>query len=183
MDSLLDTIRDTTVALAPAPAPPTTTMAAADSTSTTSNPMVVSRTMASSKDMVSRVATKGMYPHQHLPTLLDQSTNFSSHRSGEQGPGGAQDGERGLGGALAGGLAGGFAGHKADHGFLGAVGGAILGHIAQDGWKQHKDKKEHEQQQQEYGGYGGSQYGGPPSQGGSGGNPMMDQLGSFFNKR
>lgn len=58
----------------------------------------------------------------------------------------AQEGERGLGGALTGGLAGGFGGHQAGHGIIGAIGGALLGSFAQDKLKKHKENKMEEQQ-------------------------------------
>lgn len=45
-----------------------------------------------------------------------------------QGP----EADRGLLGAAAGGAAGAFGGHKVGHGFLGAVGGAILGSLTED---------------------------------------------------
>ena len=103
-------------------------------------------------------------------------------RSHEQsGPGGAQEGERGIGGALAGGAAGGFAGHKANHGFLGTVGGALVGHFAEEAAKKHKNKDEGHSK---YGGQGG--YGAPSSHhsshGGSSSGGMMDQLGNFLKK-
>merc|ERR1711939_711236 len=40
--------------------------------------------------------------------------------------------DRGLLGAMAGGAGGAFLGHKAGHGFLGTIGGAIMGSIAED---------------------------------------------------
>ena len=61
----------------------------------------------------------------------------------------AAEGERGLGGALAGGAAGAFGGHQAGHGFLGAIGGAIIGSLAEDKFKDHKH---HKQDEQQYGG-------------------------------
>lgn len=78
-------------------------------------------------------------------------------------------------------MAGGFAGHKADHGFLGTIGGAIMGSIAEDAVKKHRHKDEQEgyPPQGGYGGYG-QQGGYPPSQGGSG--SMMDNIGNFFKK-
>lgn len=54
--------------------------------------------------------------------------------------------DRGLLGAMAGGAGGAFLGHKAGHGFLGTIGGAILGSIGEDFAK----KKKH----------GGSSWGG-----------------------
>lgn len=100
-------------------------------------------------------------------------TDHSGYEQQQGAPGEAQEGERGLAGALAGGAAGGFAGHKANHGFLGTIGGAIIGSIAEDAMKKHKN---HDQGP---GGPSPGPYGGPPSNQGSG---MMDQLGGFFKK-
>ena len=58
-------------------------------------------------------------------------------------PGEGQDGERGIGGAIAGGLAGGFGGHKLGHGVLGTIGGAILGSLAEDGVKKYSQGHGH----------------------------------------
>jgi hypothetical protein len=44
-------------------------------------------------------------------------------------------------GALAGGAAGSFAGHKANHGFLGTIGGAVAGSMLEDAYKDKKHKK------------------------------------------
>ena len=49
-----------------------------------------------------------------------------------QGPGAPQEGERGVLGALGGGAAGTYIGKKTCHSFLGAVGGAIVGSLAED---------------------------------------------------
>jgi predicted lipid-binding transport protein (Tim44 family) len=57
---------------------------------------------------------------------------YPADPNGPPPPGGAAEGERGLGGALLGGLAGGVAGHRKNHGVLGALGGALLGSYAQD---------------------------------------------------
>jgi hypothetical protein len=87
----------------------------------------------------------------HANLLTDSST--SSQQAG--GPGGAQEGDRGLLGAMGGAAAGGFAGHKAGgHGFLGAVGGAILGSLAEDFAKDRK--KGSHSPQPGAGGYGDS---------------------------
>ncbi len=48
--------------------------------------------------------------------------------------------DRGLLGAIGGGFGGHFLGKKANHGFLGTVGGAILGSLAQDFAKDKKKK-------------------------------------------
>ncbi|PWY77005.1 CNVH-domain-containing protein [Aspergillus heteromorphus CBS 117.55] len=60
-------------------------------------------------------------------------------------PAEAAEHEKGLMGALAGGAAGGFAGHKVNHGILGTIGGAMMGSVAEDGIKKHKEKKEAEE--------------------------------------
>lgn len=91
-------------------------------------------------------------------------------------PGEAQEGERGLGGAIAGGIAGGFAGHKANHGILGTIGGAIVGSILEDAVKKHGEKKEHEQ------GSHGNPYGQSGSQGSHSGvfGSLSDTASSFL---
>jgi hypothetical protein len=58
--------------------------------------------------------------------------------------------DRGLMGALAGGAVGAYGGHKVNHGFLGAVGGAIAGSLAEDALK--KKKKEKKEKKQRPGG-------------------------------
>lgn len=59
------------------------------------------------------------------------------------------DSERGLAGALTGGLAGGFTGHKLNHGFLGSVGGAIIGSLIEYQLKKSGGRDHHQQQQQQ----------------------------------
>jgi hypothetical protein len=49
-----------------------------------------------------------------------------------QGPDAAQEGERGILGALGGGAAGTYVGKQTCHGFLGAIGGAIMGSLTED---------------------------------------------------
>ncbi|KAJ9658494.1 hypothetical protein H2198_003646 [Neophaeococcomyces mojaviensis] len=56
----------------------------------------------------------------------------------ESGPTSGSEGERGLLGALGGAAGGGFIGHKTCHGFLGTVGGAIVGSLTEDWAKKHK---------------------------------------------
>ncbi|KIV81517.1 hypothetical protein PV11_03694 [Exophiala sideris] len=51
----------------------------------------------------------------------------------------AQD--RGFMGAVAGGALGAYGGHKVHHGFLGTIGGAITGSMAEDAYKKHKKEK------------------------------------------
>jgi len=53
------------------------------------------------------------------------------------------DGERGLLGAIGGGVGGHFLGKKANHGFLGTIGGAILGSLTEDFAKDKKKKHKH----------------------------------------
>ncbi|KAL9109841.1 MAG: hypothetical protein Q9227_005544 [Pyrenula ochraceoflavens] len=65
----------------------------------------------------------------------------------------APEGERGLGGALAGGAAGAFFGHKQGHGVLGTIGGAIMGSLAQDKFKDHGKHGKHHGKSS-WGGYG-----------------------------
>ncbi|PYH99342.1 hypothetical protein BO71DRAFT_479589 [Aspergillus ellipticus CBS 707.79] len=57
---------------------------------------------------------------------------------------GAEDaeGQRSLGGTLLGGATGYYLGHKKDHGFLGAVGGALLGNFVGDKLKGGKEEEE-----------------------------------------
>lgn len=111
----------------------------------------------------------------HLIPLEQRLTDHSyynqeQHAQQQGAPGEAQEGERGLMGALAGGVAGGYGGHKVNHGFLGTIGGAIMGSLAEDAVKKHRKHEDGPPQ--------GSQYGGPPpSQGGP-----MDQLGGFFKR-
>jgi len=50
------------------------------------------------------------------------------------------DQDRGLMGAIGGGLGGAFLGKKANHGFLGTVGGAILGSVTEDLFKKKKQQ-------------------------------------------
>ncbi|KAL9622159.1 MAG: hypothetical protein Q9160_003502 [Pyrenula sp. 1 TL-2023] len=69
----------------------------------------------------------------------DQSNPQHQGQPGQNAPydPNAPEGERGLGGALAGGAAGLFLGKKTGHSFLGSVGGAIMGSLAQDKYKDH----------------------------------------------
>lgn len=118
------------------------------------------------------------FPHLSLHSSCTDRDHSGYEQEQQGAPGEAQDGERGIAGALAGGAAGGFAGHKVNHGFLGTIGGAIIGSIAEDAVKKHRKD---DQSPPQYGAPPpGSQYGGPPSNSGSGG--MMDQLGGFFKK-
>lgn len=70
---------------------------------------------------------------------------------------------------MGGAAAGGFGGHKAGHGFLGAVGGAIMGSLAED---YAKDRKKH-------GGHSPKPGAGGYSQGGG---SSLGGIGSFFGK-
>ncbi len=69
----------------------------------------------------------------------------------------APEGERGLGSSLAGGAAGYFMGKRANHGLMGAVGGAILGNYLGD---KRKDHKHHGQHGGSSSSWGGSSWGG-----------------------
>ncbi|KAJ9273258.1 hypothetical protein DTO212C5_843 [Paecilomyces variotii] len=83
---------------------------------------------------------------------------------GEGAPGAdpnAADGERGLGSSLIGGAAGYYLGHKKNHGFLGAVGGAILGNIIGDKIKEHRHHEGSGHPGSSHGSsFGGSSWGG-----------------------
>ncbi|PYH94000.1 CNVH-domain-containing protein [Aspergillus ellipticus CBS 707.79] len=68
-----------------------------------------------------------------------------SPSNGPTDPAEAGEHDKGLMGAMAGGAAGGFAGHKVNHGILGTIGGAMMGSVAEDGFKKHKEKKEAEE--------------------------------------
>ncbi|KAL2221084.1 hypothetical protein M432DRAFT_588792 [Thermoascus aurantiacus ATCC 26904] len=83
------------------------------------------------------------------------------HQQGQHGEGApadpnAPEGERGLGSALIGGAAGYYLGHKKNHGFLGAVGGALLGNFIGDKLKEHK----HHHNGSSHSGSGHSSHGG-----------------------
>ncbi|PWY78020.1 glutamine-serine-proline rich protein [Aspergillus sclerotioniger CBS 115572] len=80
---------------------------------------------------------EGYGSHQQPPPYSPESTD----------PAAAGEGDKGLMGALAGGAAGGFAGHKVNHGILGTIGGAMMGSVAEDGFKKHKEKKEREEEE------------------------------------
>lgn len=82
-------------------------------------------------------------------------------------------------GALGGAAAGGYTGHKANHGFLGTIGGALVGHLAEEAIKKHGKKSNSPPPNGSYDG-NNSQYGAPPSNGSN--NNMMDQLSGFFKK-
>ena len=89
--------------------------------------------------------------HQQYPnTLIDLGNgnrdSFSRRPQYPQDPTPPTEIDRGLGGAFTGGLAGGFAGHQANHGFLGTLGGAVLGSFVEDKLKKYKEKKESESQ-------------------------------------
>lgn len=124
----------------------------------------------------------GVCPSLSIHFIHYVLTDHSGYEQQQGAPGEAQEGERGLAGALAGGAAGGFAGHKVNHGFLGTIGGAIIGSIAEDAVKKHRNSDN--QSPPQYGAPppNGQYGGGPPSHNGSGGGSMMDQLGGFFKK-
>ncbi|KAJ5578196.1 uncharacterized protein N7459_007160 [Penicillium hispanicum] len=63
-----------------------------------------------------------------------RSSRDDSHAADEDAD---PESERGLGSSLAGGAAGYYLGHKKDHGFLGAIGGAIIGNMLEHQVKDH----------------------------------------------
>ncbi|PYH28107.1 putative glutamine-serine-proline rich protein [Aspergillus neoniger CBS 115656] len=85
------------------------------------------------------------YPQHEGYSSHQQPPPYSPESSTD--PAAAGEGEKGIMGALAGGAAGGFAGHKVNHGFLGTIGGAMMGSVAEDAVKKHKEKKEHEEEE------------------------------------
>ncbi|KAI7946560.1 hypothetical protein MJO29_011087 [Puccinia striiformis f. sp. tritici] len=70
-----------------------------------------------------------------------QPQNQFNSNSQQQGSG--QPGDRGLMGAVAGGAAGGLVGKKNNHGFLGTIGGAIVGSLLEDATKKKKHGNHH----------------------------------------
>ncbi|KAB8067051.1 hypothetical protein BDV29DRAFT_110017 [Aspergillus leporis] len=73
--------------------------------------------------------------HQSYPSDTPQEANNTSNE---------EENERNLGGALVGGASGYYLGHQRDHGFLGAVGGALLGNFIGDKIEnQSEDDKDH----------------------------------------
>ncbi|OOG00928.1 hypothetical protein ASPCADRAFT_125935 [Aspergillus carbonarius ITEM 5010] len=92
--------------------------------------------------------TDRLGPHYEPPVrrgIEPEAAENSDHQKGEgetEGEGeGEGEGERSLGGAVLGGATGYYLGHKKDHGFLGAVGGALLGNFIGDKLKDKKDKE------------------------------------------
>ncbi|TID19042.1 hypothetical protein E6O75_ATG06163 [Venturia nashicola] len=73
-------------------------------------------------------------PYSQAP--YDANTPQQNYQAGS--PGGAQEGDRGMMGALAGGAAGAFGGHKLGHGILGGLAGAFLGSKLEDKAKKPK---------------------------------------------
>ena len=94
----------------------------------------------------------------------EQSRDPNGPPGSDFNPGGPEgaEGERGLGSALAGGAAGYFLGRKKNHGFLGAVGGAIVGNIVGNKMKEHggHGNHGHHGHHGQQGGFGGSSWGG-----------------------
>jgi hypothetical protein len=88
-----------------------------------------------------------------------------------------QEADRGMMGAMAGGAAGAFGGHKAGHGFLGSIGGAIIGSLAEDYAKKNeknKNKPHHHKA-------GGSHSNSNSMMGGGG--SLGSTASSFFNRK
>jgi hypothetical protein len=94
------------------------------------------------------------YPQPPTQTQYNDYTAPAGPPPGQTNPGYPQAGapfdpndpnatqDRGLMGAVAGGALGAYGGHKVHHGFLGAVGGAIAGSLAEDALKKkNKEKK------------------------------------------
>lgn len=110
--------------------------------------------------------TSMLYLSSYMPFFpLSHNANISCsgqpHQQGQHGEGApadsnAPEGERGLGSALIGGTAGYYLGHKKNHGFLGAVGGALLGNFIGDKLKEHK----HHHNGSSHSGSGHSSHGG-----------------------
>ncbi|EEP77126.1 conserved hypothetical protein [Uncinocarpus reesii 1704] len=127
---------------------------------------------------------QGQQQQQQQPGQYGQYPQDQGHQQGypqqygqqpdQQGgaPGGAQDGERGLGGAITGGIAGGYAGSKANHGFIGTIAGAVIGSLAEDKLKKHKHSGSGHGHGHGHGSSGGSQFSGAAS-----------SLGSLFGKK
>jgi hypothetical protein len=94
-------------------------------------------------------APSNQYPQQgpYSQAPYDANNPQANYQAGGA-PGGAQEGDRGLMGALAGGAAGAFGGHKMGHGILGGLAGAFLGSKLEDKAKDHNKKPN-----QGYGGY------------------------------
>lgn len=75
-------------------------------------------------------------------------------------------------GALAGGAAGAWGGHKVHHGFLGTIGGAIAGSLAEDALKKNRKNGHHKHSKNNHNGSNS------PFNGG-----MNSSLGSFFGSK
>jgi hypothetical protein len=98
------------------------------------------------------------YPQQGAynqnPPPADPNNPYPQHQQqpgqyGATDPAGAQEGDRGLMGAVAGGLGGHYLGGKAGHGIIGTLAGAFMGSKLED-----KYKESHHHGQQGQGGYG-----------------------------
>lgn len=94
------------------------------------------------------------YPEQ---ARYGQQQNYGQNAPSTQydGPGGAQEGDRGILGALGGAAAGGYGGHKMNHGVIGTIGGAVAGsmledHLRKPAHEEEKRRKEEEKRQHEW---------------------------------
>merc|ERR1711939_1210586 len=110
------------------------------------------------------------YQDHRAPYAQDQYGSSNSYYNSNSQPAPGQEADRGMMGAVAGGAAGAFGGHKAGHGFLGSIGGAIIGSLAEDYAKKNKKNKHHHKA------------------GGSNSNSMMggglgSTASSFFNRK
>ncbi|KAK5275305.1 hypothetical protein LTR40_013249, partial [Exophiala xenobiotica] len=92
----------------------------------------------------------GQYPDASQHQFSPQSTDPNAPNYDPNAPA-MNETDRGLLGAIGGGFGGHFMGKKAGHGFLGTVGGAILGSLAEDFVKD-KKKKPHQSSQSSWGG-------------------------------
>jgi len=95
----------------------------------------------------------GQYPDASQHQFSPQSTDPNAPNYDPNAPP-MNETDRGLLGAIGGGFGGHFMGKKAGHGFLGTVGGAILGSLAEDFVKDKKKKPHHSSQSS----WGGSRY-------------------------
>ena len=89
------------------------------------------------------------YPDNSYSQNGANTSYYNNNGPNPQGP----EGDRGLLGAAAGGAAGAFGGHKVGHGFLGTIGGAILGSLTEDYAKKGKKNKHGKHNKQSSHGY------------------------------
>ncbi|KAK5192310.1 hypothetical protein LTR47_006618 [Exophiala xenobiotica] len=114
-------------------------------------------------------------PHDQYDGSNNSYYNSSSQPTPTPLPG--QEADRGMMGAMAGGAAGAFGGHKAGHGFLGSIGGAIIGSLAEDYAKKNKKNKNKHHHHK-----AGSSHSNSNSMMGGGGS-LGSTASSFFNRK